>query len=632
MWWDLTRNVDKTQRLAAQPKTIIGVVGQTGAGKSSLINAILDEQRLAPTSGMKACTAAPTEISYNYEHEGYRAEITFLSKEEWTQDLTLALEDMFDPSEEISSERSNLDTDVGRACAKVHAVYPELTREEMAKSGVEYMFKKVEKVLEESLSIREESAFALHRKIQPYISSADKTAKFNPSAKDTKGEGMALWPLVKVVKIFVRSAALSHGAILVDLPGIEDKNAARATIAQEYLKRCTSIWIVTAIHRATSDKISNKIAYTLLSDDFRRQRILDNSMDTISIICTKIGDIDPEEALDIPHIQEQASSLQQRLLDYQLQEQGLIEVLEDVRNGNIKESESLKHYNDQFVMWAESSTRLFFQPQEVSGKRKNLAVDSETRKKSRLETAASINTPEPQNEDPSFETQGDDANAFRQNSGCPSADYASCQYRKFRTLRSEAKEVHSKGLQRLARLKEEIEQSRIRQEELRHKLYSFCVRERNKYVHQVIQQDYESGFSAFYKKQAEKSNSLGIKRETDERLAQVHGVNVFCTSARAYQKLNGRFDKNKIQGFDSIQETGIPSLQDHVASLTQNGRCSKCLQFLTRFERQCISLKLWVSEGGKRVVEETARIDLENNMQRALRELQQVGLICLKPI
>lgn len=37
---------------------------------------------------------------------------------------------------------------------------------------------------------------------------------------------------------------LSKGAILVDLPGNGDANAARNAVAFDYLQRCDSIWIV----------------------------------------------------------------------------------------------------------------------------------------------------------------------------------------------------------------------------------------------------------------------------------------------------------------------------------------------------------------------------------------------------
>lgn len=47
MWYDQLQHL-KNQ--TSSPKTIIGVVGNTGAGKSSVINALLDEERLVPTN------------------------------------------------------------------------------------------------------------------------------------------------------------------------------------------------------------------------------------------------------------------------------------------------------------------------------------------------------------------------------------------------------------------------------------------------------------------------------------------------------------------------------------------------------------------------------------------------------
>ena len=62
-------------------RVIVGVVGDTGAGKSSVINALLDEECIVPTNCMRACTAVITEIQFNESTDQarrYRAEVEFI--------------------------------------------------------------------------------------------------------------------------------------------------------------------------------------------------------------------------------------------------------------------------------------------------------------------------------------------------------------------------------------------------------------------------------------------------------------------------------------------------------------------------------------------------------------------------
>ena len=70
----------KIQDKLRMPETIIAVVGDTGSGKSSLMNALLDHADILPTSGMRACTAVVVEITNNRANNNYEADIEFLSE------------------------------------------------------------------------------------------------------------------------------------------------------------------------------------------------------------------------------------------------------------------------------------------------------------------------------------------------------------------------------------------------------------------------------------------------------------------------------------------------------------------------------------------------------------------------
>ena len=70
--------IEDLRKYAALPETIVAIVGNTGAGKSSLLNALLGHYDILPTSGMQACTAAVVEINNNTEDDRYRADIEFL--------------------------------------------------------------------------------------------------------------------------------------------------------------------------------------------------------------------------------------------------------------------------------------------------------------------------------------------------------------------------------------------------------------------------------------------------------------------------------------------------------------------------------------------------------------------------
>jgi hypothetical protein len=93
------------------PKTIIGVLGNTGVGKSSLLNALLDEAAVLPTSGSRGCTAAVVELRFNSDLTKkeqpkqatatatvetvpvYKGEVEFMTLAEWGHELKILIDE-----------------------------------------------------------------------------------------------------------------------------------------------------------------------------------------------------------------------------------------------------------------------------------------------------------------------------------------------------------------------------------------------------------------------------------------------------------------------------------------------------------------------------------------------------------
>jgi hypothetical protein len=209
---------------------------------------------------MRACTASPTEISYNYSedpNELYRAEVEFITAEDWKKELESLFMDLIDGNGDVSRDCANADTEAGVAYAKIKAVYPKKTKEMIKESTSQGLVSEpaVRRVLGSTKTLRATSSASIYRQLQEYVDSKEKNTE----------KTMEYWPLIKVVRIFTKAKALATGACLVDLPGVQDSNAARAAVAANYMKACTGLWIVAPITRAVDDKT----AKSLLGDSFR---------------------------------------------------------------------------------------------------------------------------------------------------------------------------------------------------------------------------------------------------------------------------------------------------------------------------------------------------------------------------
>lgn len=186
---------------------------------------------------MRACTASATEISYNHSDDPaklYRAEIEFISQEDWTQELGTLLSDILVDGQ-LSGDCKNPDTIAGVSYSKIKAVYPKKSKETIIKSVPAAMAQETQvyHVLGTVKHLAETTASALYEGTQKYVDSKERVAG--------KRRDMEYWPLIKSIRIYCKAAALSTGAVIVDLPGVQDSNAARAAVSENYIKLCNEI-------------------------------------------------------------------------------------------------------------------------------------------------------------------------------------------------------------------------------------------------------------------------------------------------------------------------------------------------------------------------------------------------------
>lgn len=201
-------------------------------------------------------------------------------------------------------------------------------------------------VLGKTIEFTEDDPIVFYAQLQKYVDSKTKTRGKGMkgksktggqkgcngglrNAKESVGTSMEFWPLIRIVRLYVKAPVLATGAAIVDLPGMQDANAARAAVASRYIEQCSSLWIVAPITRAVDDKT----AKTLLSNNFQRQIQMDGTLSAVTFICSKTDDINLSEmVLDFEDIvDEPLSTLETPEISTTLLQENL-EALKDERN------------------------------------------------------------------------------------------------------------------------------------------------------------------------------------------------------------------------------------------------------------------------------------------------------------
>lgn len=630
------KSISQLESSARPTRTIVGVVGNTGAGKSSVISAVLDEERLLPTNCMRACTASPTEISFNYSEkpdELYRAEVEFITSDEWIKELQSLYTDLLDGNGEVSRECTNQDSEAGIAYAKIKAVYPKKTREMIALANPTELANElaVRRVLGSIKNLQATSAASIYRQLQTYVDSKEKNTD----------KLIEYWPLIKVVRIYTKASALSTGACLVDLPGVQDSNAARAAVAAKYMKECTGLWIVAPITRAVDDKT----AKSLLGDTFRRQLKYDGAYSAVTFICSKTDDISVTEAAESLEIEDEIHDSWTRVQHLEETNRKIRSQLSDFRTEKDDCDDQIDEVEQEWEKWDALATKIsdgqtvYAPSDKPARKRKRSTKPSASRKNRRsgdfdidddddddfLDDVESIsdssdkeNSQPDENRQPLTEEDIDNKlDALRQQK---------------KAIRQTKREID----QKMALLRKDIEANKEEMAALNHEVKSVCIKGRNEYSRKAIKHDFAMGIKELDQETAAEADEANFDPEVDVRDydAVAESLPVFCVSSRAFQKLSGRLQKDNFNaaGFANAEDTEVPQLQAHAKKLTEAGRAANCRRFLNELVSLLNSMTMWATDDGtrsnftdaeKRAEEERIRrlLDkIEQDLEKAVNE------------
>ncbi|KAI4946500.1 hypothetical protein J4E91_007188 [Alternaria rosae] len=598
--------IEKLIPQAQRKRTVVGVVGNTGAGKSSVINAMLDEERLVPTNCMRACTAVVTEISWNSSTDPgskYCAEIEFINQTDWEKELTVLLHEFLTENGSLLREAQDPNSDAGIAWAKFHSVYPSVAKDALGDCTIPSLMSKrsVVDVLGTTKKIHAARPEYFYRELQCYVDSKEKVAKKGKNKEKVSKPAFQTeyWPLIKAVKIYTKSHALSTGAVIVDLPGVHDSNAARAAVAQVYMKQCTGLWIVAPINRAVDDKA----AKTLLGDSFKRQLKYDGGFSSVTFICSKTDDISITETIDSLGLEENVAAFEEEQERHDEQTKQVRSKIKELNETREVYKLAVSSADEDIEVWESLQEQLddgksVFVPQPKNHKRKNAVSNKQSRKKRQVFDDDTDDDFEDSDPD---ESGSDDEVIFQgERQRLSETDIKE----KLKELRETKKNARREGLaikHSVDDLKPQIRELDAKKDEIKAEISRICIAGRNQYSKSAIQQGFAAGIKEIDQENAaeEDEDNFNPDEEMRDYNQVAESLPVFCVSSRAYQKMCGRMQKDdEVPGFVTPEETEVPQLQNHCNKLTEGGRIHTSRTFLTSVCQMLTTFNLWTSSHG----------------------------------
>ncbi|KAI0786384.1 hypothetical protein C8Q75DRAFT_771545 [Abortiporus biennis] len=690
------REIESLQSQGA-PTTMIAVCGATGAGKSSILNAILD-----------ACTAVVTEIGYHNKNT-IDADVSFLSEHEWREELKVLLDDLVDEDGNIKRS-TDLRSDAGVAWSKVHAVYPTITQEQLIRMSVDQILAKdirIAKILGTTKHISSPDSKTFAKEIGKYIDSKDqkrgdkKKSKDKDKAKEKESKGKSLlakfaaattkkktsdddpdgpafWPLIRQVNVHCNAACLSTGAILVDLPGVADANAARNNIAKDYMKKCDCIWILAPITRAVDDKT----ARDLMGDAFKMQLMNCSSYDdnAITFIASKCDDISCSEVIRALNLDDdpELERIEEEIDSCKVEEEEWKEKKVEAENNARDTDKGLKEIRAMLSEYKDHLNALQndepFEPILTGKKKSNKSKkpkssdDSESndtsgKKRKRSDSTAEYNTAKKiktsdedadedddlMDEDYEGELQFSDSETEKDSDKQDDDDKSDSGSDTDKSdddddddddeEEEEDEEVTEDSLKaKIEEAQNAIKEGRIQLSEFRRlrkeatdmiatikkkqlkaqrEKNAFCSLKRSEFSRDVLKEDFRQGLKDLDDAAAEERDPNSFDPTVNLRDYDAIDLPVFTCSARDYVRLKGQVKGDGDPScFSKVEDTGVPALQQWCHHLTVSSRERAARNFMTHLMTFVNSVRTYVQGIGD--VTESDRITLQDKWESSM--------------
>lgn len=575
-------------------KFYVAVVGATGEGKSSLINVLLHEKKLIPTSCMRACTSAVTELSYNdLPGLSHRSQVDFITADEWYQELMLLLGDI--QGDRVSSKDSKSPAAI--ALAKITAVYPSLDASRLGPADIDRLMSlpAVHDVLGTVKNFEATSGNVLHDKITNYIDSKEEGIEAS--------EKMQLWPLIRKVSIQTRAPALEHGTVIVDLPGLLDSNAARASIAQNYLQRCDAVWFVANINRARD----NATAKSFFEKELKRQLHLDGTISQLSFICSKTDDIKLSEVRDAFQKSADASvALQHIDANIKDTEMKHAEIYASLNAAELSLQEA-SNLTEEMEIHLSELRRLKRRAKKGEAVWPLKKIEGNSRKRA---SEPSDDEPAPKRSvvGPSRSVVHKSHTSSRQTSSQKKQavrfeeDKLQLQLSKsdieelIEDLEDEAEALRSDKHDREEKfdmLKELQDSVNADLENLRSKEWQTCVAMRNTQVTTLIRQKFAEDINEFYVKQCQDEDDFDPTQHESIEGDRANDLPVYCISSRGYEEICGWHGTKNRTEFANLQQTQIPRLVEHARQLGRKRQNKEAEKYLHKARSILMSMRIW---------------------------------------